>query len=98
MYVAAVVKVRAQKGKGVGLLAVLSQPLVEIRRSADCLSAQLYMGAESPDELVLLGEWTSAEAHKRQFEALNASGAFDEAQPILAGPMETTYYTRLADS
>ena len=98
MSVTVVVKLKAQKGKGVGLLAVFSQPLVEIRSSSDCLSAQLYMGAESPDELVLLGEWTSAEAHKKQFEALNASGAFEEAQPILAGPMETTYYTRLADS
>lgn len=97
MSVTAVVKVKAQKGRGVGLLAVLSQPLVEIRSSAECLSARLYMGAESPDELVLLGEWTSAEAHKKQFEALTAGGAFEEAQPILAGPMETTYYTRLAE-
>jgi quinol monooxygenase YgiN len=97
MSVMAVVKLKAQKGKGVGLLAVLSQPLVEIRGGSGCLGARLYMGAESPDELVLLGEWTSVEAHKKQFEALTASGALEEAQPILAGPPETTYYTRLAD-
>jgi len=98
MSVTVKVSLKAQKGKGVGLLAVLSQPLLEIRSSSDCLGAQLYMGAESPDELVLLGEWTSVEAHKKQFETLTASGALEEAQPILAGPPETTYYSQLTES
>ena len=94
MGVKAVVTFRAHKGKGVALLAALTLPLEATRGNSDCLDAGLFMGAQSPDELVLLDEWEGQESHVAHMAALEKEGALEEVTPLLEEPPQTTYYQK----
>ena len=95
MSVKAVVTLRAHKGKGVALLAALTMPLEATRGTDQCLDAGLFMGAQSPDELVLLEEWTSIEAHRSHMEALKSGGTMDEVTPLLSAEPEVAHYKKI---
>ena len=94
MSVLAVVKLKAHKGKGVALLAVLTVPLERAASHAGCHGSHLYMGAQSPDELILLDEWEDKDSHVAHMDALKKEGALDEVEPLLAEPPQTTYYQK----
>lgn len=94
MSVLAVVRLKAHKGKGVALLAALTVPLERATSHAGCGSSSLYMGAQSPDELVLLDEWESQESHVAHMVALEKEGALEEVTPLLEEPPRTTYYQK----
>jgi quinol monooxygenase YgiN len=95
MSVKAVVKLRAHKGKGVALLAALTRPLEATRANPDCLAAGLFMGAQSPDELVMLEDWVSVEAHQRHLESLEAGATMDEVNELLAAPLQVEHFKRI---
>jgi len=97
MSVKALIKLKAQKGKGVALLAALTQPLAASREKPDCQEARLFMGAESPDELVLIEEWASVEAHRKHLLELEAGNIMAEVNELLAAPLEVLHYSRIAE-
>lgn len=94
MSVLAVVKLKAHKGKGVALLAALTVPLERAAAHDGCHGSHLYMGAQSPDELVLLDEWQDEDSHVKHMQALKQEGALEEVEPLLAEPPRTSYYKK----
>jgi quinol monooxygenase YgiN len=97
MSVKALIKLKAQKGKGVALLSALTQPLAASRANPDCREAGLFMGAESPDELVLIEEWASVEAHRKHLLELEAGATMAEVNELLAAPLGVHHYSRIAE-
>ena len=94
MSVLAVVRLKAHKGKGVALLAALTVPLDRAASHDGCHGSHLYMGAQSPDELVLLDEWEDQGSHAAHLATLQSEGAMEEVETLLAEPPETTYYQK----
>ena len=95
MSVLVMVRARARPGEGAALVEMLAPFVGEDTGMEGCARIEMAVDAADPDRVVLLEEWTSAEAHKANLAALEEAGGLDDFLALLAAPPERTYYAPL---
>ena len=95
MAVLVLVRAVAKPGKGAELTDMLAPFVGEDTGMEDCSRIEMAVDATDPDRVVLLEEWTSAEAHKANLAALEAAGGLDDFLALLAEDPVRTYYAPL---
>jgi len=92
MSVIAVIRMHCHAGKGGTLEEALAKPIAVTKENPDCPSIELFVSTDSPDELLLIEEWSSEAAHHKHVENLNAEGMLDAANSAMAS-LENVHYT-----
>ena len=95
MSVLVMVRARARPGKGQEVVDMLAPFVGENPGMEGCSRIELAVDAGAPDRIVILEEWTSAEAHKASLAALEEAGALDDFLALLAEAPVRTYYAPL---
>ena len=95
MAVLVLVRARAKPGTGVAVVEMLTPFVGEDTGMEGCSRIEMAVDATDPDRIVLLEEWTSAEAHRANLAALEAAGGLDDFLALLAEAPERIYYAPL---
>ena len=95
MSVLVMVRARARPGKGAAVVEMLAPFVGEDTGMEGCARIEMAVDATDPDRVVLMEEWTSAEAHRANLAALEDAGGLDDFLALLAAAPERTYYAPL---
>ena len=95
MAVLVLVRAAAKPGKGKEVTDMLAPFVGEDTGMDGCSRIEMAVDATDPDRVVLLEEWTSAEAHKANLAALEAASGLDDFLALLAEDPVRTYYAPL---
>ena len=95
MAVLVLVRAVAKPGTGAELIDMLAPFVGEDTGMEGCSRIEMAVDATDPDRLLLLEEWTSAEAHKANLAALQEAGGLDDFLALLAEAPVRTYYAPL---
>ena len=95
MAVLVLVRAVAKQGMGGAVVEMLAPFVGEDTGMDGCSRIELAVDATDPDRLVILEDWTSAEAHKANLAALEAAGGLDDFLALLAEAPVRTYYAPL---
>ena len=83
MSVMAIVRITAHAGKGGEICDMLNGKMFEGARAAEgMLGLELFVGDQNPDSILIVEEWTSAEAHTRYLDSLGSG--FDDFMKLIA--------------
>jgi quinol monooxygenase YgiN len=74
MAVRLIVTFTALPGKGADLAAAFTSVAKEVQREQGCEQYEMFVGAQSPDQVVLLERWTTAADLDVHAEAMRARG------------------------
>ena len=96
MAVLVLVRARAKPGKGAAVVEMLAPFMGEDTGMDGCARIEMAVDATDPDRILLLEEWTSAEAHKANLAALEAAGGLNDFLALLAEDPVRTYHAPLA--
>ena len=96
MAVLVLVQARAKPGKGAAVVEMLAPFMGEDTGMDGCARIEMAVDATDPDRILLLEEWTSAEAHKANLAALEAAGGLNDFLALLAEDPVRTYHAPLA--
>lgn len=96
MAVLVLVRAVAKPGKGGELTEMLAPFVGEDTGMEGCSRIEMTVDACEPERILLLEEWTSAEAHKANLAALEEAGGLDDFLALLAEAPVRTYYAPLA--
>ena len=95
MAVLVLVRAVAKQGMGAAVVDMLAPFVGEDTGMEGCSRIELAVDATDPHGIVILEEWTSAEAHKANLAALEAAGGLDDFLALLAEAPVRTYYAPL---
>ena len=95
MSVLVMVRARARPGEGAALVEMLAPFVGEDTGMEGCARIEMAVDSTDPDHILLLEEWTSAEAHKANLAALETAGGLDDFLALLAEAPVRTYYAPL---
>ena len=95
MTVLVLVRALAKPGKGADVVDMLTPFVGEDTEMEGCSRIEMAIDATDPDRVLLLEEWTSAEAHKANLAALQEAGGLDDFLALLAEDPVRTYYAPL---
>ena len=95
MTVLVLVRALAKPGKGADVVDMLTPFVGEDTEMEGCSRIEMAIDATDPDRVLLLEEWTSAEAHKANLAALEAASGLDDFLALLAEDPIRTYYAPL---
>ena len=95
MAVLVLVRAVAKPGKGPDVIDMLAPFVGEDTGMEGCSRIKMAVDATDPDRVLLLEEWTSAEAHKANLAALQEAGGLDDFLALLAEEPVRTYYAPL---
>ena len=95
MTVLVLVRALAKPGKGADVVDMLTPFVGEDTEMEGCSRIEMAIDATDPDRILLLEEWTSAEAHKANLAALEAASGLDDFLALLAEDPVRTYYAPL---
>ena len=96
MAVLVLVRARAKPGKRAAVVEMLAPFVGEDTGMDGCSRIEMAVDATDPDRIILLEEWTSAEAHKAHLAALEAAGGLGDFLALLAEDPVRTYHVPLA--
>ena len=96
MAVLVLVRARAKPGKGAAVVEMLAPFVGEDTGMDGCARIEMAVDATDPDRILLLEEWTSAEAHKANLAVLEAAGGLNDFLALLAEDPVRTYHAPLA--
>ena len=92
MSVLVLVRATAKPGKRQEVVEMLAPFVGENPGLEGCLRVELVIDAVGPDRLMIVEEWTSAEAHKASLASLEEAGALDDFLALLAEAPVRTYH------
>ena len=92
MSVLVLVRATAKPGKRQEVVEMLAPFVGENPGLEGCLRVELAIDAVGPDRLMIVEEWTSAEAHKASLASLEEAGALDDFLALLAEAPVRTYH------
>ena len=92
MNVMVLVRATAKTGKGQEVVDLLAPFVGENPGLEGCSRVELVVDAAAPDQLIIIEQWTSVEAHKASLTALEEAGALDDFLALLAEAPVRTYY------
>ena len=95
MSVLVLVRATAKPGKGQDVVDMLAPFVGENPGLEGCSRVELVVDAVAPDQLIIVEEWTSVEAHKASLAALEEAGALDDFLALLAEAPLRTYYSQV---
>ena len=95
MAVLVLVRAVAKPGKGADVTDMLAPFVGEDTGTQGCSRIEMAVDSTDPDHILLLEEWTSAEAHKANLAALETAGGLDDFLALLAEAPVRTYYAPL---
>ena len=95
MAVLVLVRAVAKPGKGADVTDMLAPFVGDDTGTQGCSRIEMAVDSTDPDRILLLEEWTSAEAHKANLAALEAAGGLDDFLALLAEAPARTYYAPL---
>ena len=95
MAVLVLVRAVAKPGMGAAVVEMLAPFVGKDTGMEGCSRIELAVDATDPNHVVILEEWTSAEAHKANLAALEAAGGLDDFLALLAEAPVRTYYALL---
>ena len=95
MSVLVLVRATAKPGKRQEVVEMLAPFVGENPGLEGCLRVELAIDAVGPDRLMIVEEWTSAEAHKASLASLEEAGALDDFLALLAEDPVRTYHAPL---
>ena len=95
MSVLVLVRATAKPGKRQEVVEMLAPFVGENPGLEGCLRVELVIDAVGPDRLIIVEEWTSAEAHKASLASLEEAGALDDFLALLAEDPVRTYHAPL---
>lgn len=94
MTVKVIIEFQARPGQRAQLLNLMErmgQEFGSIMRERGALGFALYEVPDSPDMIVEIAEWATAEAREALVQEAVASGAFAPMMELLTAPPRTTY-------
>ncbi len=92
MSVLVLVRATAKPGKRQEVVEMLTPFVGENPGLEGCSRVELVVDAVTPDRLIIVEEWTSAEAHKASLASLEEAGALDDFLALLAEAPVRTYH------
>ena len=92
MSVLVLVRATAKPGKGQEVVDMLAPFVGENPGLEGCSRVELVVDAVAQDQVIIIEEWTSVEAHKASLAALEEAGALDDFLALLAEAPVRTYY------
>ena len=95
MAVLVLVRAVAKPGKRGAVVEMLTPFVGEDTGMDGCSRIELTVDTADPDRVVILEEWTSAEAHKANLASLEAAGGLDDFLALLAEAPVRTYHAPL---
>ena len=95
MAVLVLVRAVAKPGNRADVVDMLAPFMGEDTGMEGCSRIEMAVNAADPDRILLLEEWTSAEAHKANLAALEEAGGLDDFLALLAEAPVRTYYAPL---
>ena len=95
MAVLVLVRAVARPGNGADVIHMLAPFVGDDTGMEGCSRIEMAVDATDPDRLLLLEEWTSAEAHKANLAALQEAGGLDDFLALLAEEPARTYHAPL---
>ena len=95
MAVLVLVRLVAKPGKGAAVTDLLAPHVGTDTGMEGCSRIEHAVDAAAPDRLLILEEWSSAEAHKAHLAALQAAGGMEPLMALLAEEPVRTYYAPL---
>ena len=95
MSVLVLVRATAKPGKRQEVVEMLAPFVGENPGMDGCLRIELVVDAVVQDQLIIVEEWTSVEAHKASLAALEEAGALDDFLALLAEDPVRTYHAPL---
>jgi quinol monooxygenase YgiN len=82
---------KARTGQGDSLRGKFAGIVPSIQATPGCLSCKLLQGVDDPDQIVVLEEWESVEAHQAAVKNIKPSD-FAAVMPLLAERPSGTYF------
>ena len=96
MAIKVIVALRAKPGRRAELMSLLESMVAELGPSQrGFLGSRRYEVLDSPDMLIEIAEWESAEARVAHMEASAATGAYAPLLEMLAAPFRATVIKQL---
>ena len=96
MAVKVIVELRAKPGRRAELISLLESMVAELGPSQrGFLGSRRYEVLDSPDMLIEIAEWESAEARVAHMEESAATGAYAPLLEMLAAPFRATVIRQL---
>jgi quinol monooxygenase YgiN len=87
---------RAVPGSSIQLVADLKKGLQTARAFPGCLSMELYVSESNSDEIFLVEQWKSKNAHAKYAAKIGASGLLDEYMLMMIAPMEERWVRHIS--
>ena len=92
MTITARVKLTAKPGRRDELLELMIGPLAATRADPQCSSVEMFIGVEGADDVLLVEQWTSIEAHQQFIGGVIEAGGLTDILAILATDIDTAHY------
>ncbi len=93
MSIFAVVRLHAHPGKGGAVRDMLNEGMLDVARGDEgCVKLELFVSDGDPDQIAVLEEWTSIEAHTRYLDTIGDT--FDALMELVAD-REARHYTAI---
>ena len=86
MAVTVILETKAKPGGGDELLGFFKSILADTRAYAGCIIIETLRNMESPDEVVLIERWESANDHGKYMGWRTETGVVDKIVGMLSGP------------
>lgn len=92
MTVKAIIKLTAKAGSRDELMRAMAAPVAATAAHPECLAVELLDCVEDQDQLLLIEQWTSQQAHVEFIQGVIAEGGLEPLLALLATEMETFHY------
>lgn len=97
MSIVALIKLTAKPGKRQELLNKMTDAITATRAQPLCTGVELMGGIEDSNELLLIEQWPTVEAHENFINGVIEQGGLETIIDLLAKDIETTHFDSIVN-
>ena len=94
--VTVIARIRAKAGRAQRVKEELLKLLAPTRAESGCINFDMHQGTTDPAQFLFHENWTSEAALKAHFETPHIENWLQQAEGLLAEPLEVTLWNRVA--